>query len=100
MTFSDSVLLTTDTDKFIIEAEGDSREFRMELNKDTPGLISIEGSSKAKYSLDYLAKMIKPTGFAEKLSLQFNSDYPLQIEYKSLNKLHIVFLLAPRIESD
>ncbi|MCD6403937.1 MAG: proliferating cell nuclear antigen (pcna) [Nanoarchaeota archaeon] len=97
---SDAVTLELSGNTFLIRASGDSQEFSMELNKDTPGLISMEGEGRAKYSLDYLGKMMKASSLADSLIMRFSTDYPLQLEYKALDKIDLVFILAPRIESE
>ena len=55
---------------------------------------------KAKYSLEYLKKMISGSKLADKVSLQFNTDYPLKIQYTVLDKLSMSFILAPRVDND
>ena len=36
----------------------------------------------------------------DKVSLHFNNDYPLKLEYKQVDKLVLSFILAPRVDND
>ena len=51
------------------------------------------------YSTEYLKKMAKSSVLSDTAIIQFSSDYPLKIDFKSLNKLQMSFILAPRIEN-
>ncbi len=55
---------------------------------------------KAKYSIEYLKKMINAGKLANEVSIFFNQDYPLKLEYKVVDKLLLSFILAPRVEND
>ena len=55
---------------------------------------------KAKYSIEYLKKMINGSKLSEEVLVQFNTDYPLKLEYKSVDKVMLSFILAPRVEND
>jgi proliferating cell nuclear antigen len=96
---SESVTFDVSEKGFEMCSEGDSQGFHMILSKDVKG-FSFDGRAKARYSIDYLAKMLKPSAYAEDLSLGFGNDYPLQMEYRVKEKLSVKFILAPRIELD
>jgi DNA polymerase III sliding clamp (beta) subunit (PCNA family) len=74
----------------------------MDLTKDNPALIIIETQAdcKSKYGIDYLEKMIKADKIADTLTIHFGADYPLRLEFKKLDKLHLKFVLAPRVETE
>ncbi|MDP3734180.1 MAG: hypothetical protein Q8R37_03040, partial [Nanoarchaeota archaeon] len=55
---------------------------------------------KAKYSLEYLKKMVAGEKLSDTVSLRFNTDYPLKLEYKITDKLLLSFILAPRVDND
>lgn len=99
---SDAVTFESSKDKFSMFAAGDSSDVKMELTKDTPSLVSIEaeGECKAKYSLDYLDKIMKADKVADTLVMQFSKDYPLRLDFKKLDKLQLSFILAPRVETE
>ena len=72
----------------------------VEVKADDDTKIVAEEKLKAKYSIEYLKKMIQGSKLADKVILQFNKDYPLKIEYKVVNKLQLSFILAPRVDND
>ena len=37
---------------------------------------------------------------ADKVTIQYNKDYPLKLEYKEIDKVVISFVLAPRVENE
>ena len=90
---SDHVKFETRDGKFIVTAEGEGSEMKTEFN-------GAEGEASAKYSIDYLEKMLSLSKLANKAKLQFASDYPLRIDYKETDKFQISFILAPRVDND
>ncbi|MCK4714842.1 MAG: hypothetical protein KAT35_04655, partial [Candidatus Aenigmarchaeota archaeon] len=58
---SDAVSMMAKSNSFSMFAKADSSDAKMELTKDSPSLIAIscDGDCRAKYSVDYLEKMIK-----------------------------------------
>ncbi len=96
---SDSVVFELTQENFVMRADSESREFKMVMDKDTKDFV-FEGRGKARYSLDYLEKMIKPSSHTDTVILKFSTDYPVQIEYRVGEKANIKFILAPRIEPD
>ncbi|MBT5343080.1 hypothetical protein HOL59_05855, partial [Candidatus Woesearchaeota archaeon] len=55
---------------------------------------------KAKFSLEYLKKMIAGSKLSDKVSVHFNTDYPMKVEYKIVDRLALSFILAPRVDND
>jgi len=99
---SDFIILNVKNNVFTMKSSGDSSSTKLVLDQDSPSLISIEHSSEctAKYSLDYLEKMSRAAKVADTLVLQFGTDYPLRMDYKTLDKLSLTFILAPRVENE
>ena len=64
--------------------------------------IKVDGDEKvkAKYSIEYLKKMITGSKIADEVSIYFNNDYPLKLEYKTVDKVILSFILAPRVENE
>ena len=96
----ESVSLETDKNKFKVSSKGDMSKADVEIDSDDDTKIVSEGKFKSKYSIEYLKKMIQGAKLAPKVSLQFANDYPLKVEYKVLNKMQLVFILAPRVENE
>lgn len=99
---AESVTFSADADKLIIAAEGDLSRADIEIRPSEKTKIKSDTSArmKAKYSLEYLKKMINGSKLAGEVTLYFNQDYPLKLEYKVVDKLLLSFILAPRVEND
>jgi len=55
---------------------------------------------KAKYSVEYLKKIISSSKLADEVVINFNKDYPLKLDYATIDKVSLSFILAPRVEND
>jgi DNA polymerase III sliding clamp (beta) subunit (PCNA family) len=44
--------------------------------------------------------MVQASKLTDKVKIHFNNDYPLKLEYISVDKVQMVFILAPRVEND
>ncbi|OIO66412.1 proliferating cell nuclear antigen (pcna) [Candidatus Woesearchaeota archaeon CG1_02_57_44] len=88
--------------KFTISAEGDLSDATVEIPASEQTKITMESDKplKSKYSLEYLKKMAGGSKLADEVTISFNKDYPLRLDYLSLNKLQLSFILAPRVEHD
>jgi proliferating cell nuclear antigen len=98
----ESVTFIGESDKFTISAEGDMSKALIEIPADETTVIKTTKTEKvkAKYSVEYLKKMIAAGKLVPSVSVQFNKDYPLRLDYKSVDKLMISFILAPRVENE
>ena len=96
---SDSVGLLAEEGKFIVEASGNTSEGRIEINNDETVSVIVSEKTKAKYSLEYMKKIIKGSKLADKVSVEFGQDYPLKVEYRVTDKLLLSTILAPRVEN-
>lgn len=98
---ADSVALTADNNKFILQAESKLNSARVEI---TPGDSIIIKSDKnkvlAKYSLEYLKKIVKGSKLSDTVVLHFDDEYPLKAEYRLKDRLELSFILAPRISTE
>ncbi|MEW5896739.1 MAG: proliferating cell nuclear antigen (pcna) [Nanoarchaeota archaeon] len=99
---ADSVTFLGEKSQLLVKAEGDLSKAFIEIKPDEHTLIKTNSESKfkAKYSLEYLKKMIAGSKLAESVSLSFNTDYPLKLEYKVTDRLLLCFILAPRVDND
>jgi proliferating cell nuclear antigen len=99
---AESLAFEADGKKLNITAEGDLSNVKIEVKEDDATKIKMDGSSKirAKYSIEYLKKMIGASKLAENVTIRFNKDYPLKLEYKEVDRLLLSFILAPRVEND
>lgn len=98
---SDYVVLSTDDDKLLITAKGDSDSVKMELGPEELIDIKTKEDVRSIFSLDYLADMSKSIKKASETKIRLGTDYPVKINFKIVNdKGEIEYLLAPRIESE
>ncbi len=97
----DAVTFDASSDKFGFSSGEVGNKVNIELTKGSDAMIKINVKEpvKAIYSVEYLKKMAKSSGLADTVSLQFSADYPLRLDFKSVNKLQMSFILAPRIEN-
>lgn len=99
---AESVALIASSQKLVIESEGNLNAARSEIPNASETSIKITGSEeiKSKYSIEYLKKMIKASKLADFMTIQFNKDYPLKLDYLIKDKLELSFILAPRVSND
>ena len=99
---AESVTFAAEPKKFIINAEGDLSQANIEIKEGDRTKIKVDGDKKvkAKYSIEYLKKMITGSKIADEVSIYFNNDYPLKLEYKTVDKVMLSFILAPRVENE
>lgn len=99
---AESVTFLGEAKMLSIKAEGDLSKAFIEINADETTVIKAAGEAKykAKYSLEYLKKMAAAGKMVEQVSLHFNNDYPLKLDYKVTDRLLMSFILAPRVDND
>lgn len=98
----ESVAFIAEPKKFTLQAEGDLNQAKIDMKEDETTKISMNGDErvKSKYSIEYLKKMINGSKLSDDVLIQFNKDYPLRLEYKTVDKVMLSFILAPRVEND
>ena len=98
---AESVTFLTEPKKLIILAEGDLSQAKIEVKDDEETKInSTSDNIRSKYSIEYLKKMITASKLASEVTMQFDKDYPLKLEYTVVDKLQLAFVLAPRVENE
>jgi len=99
---AESISFIAENGKFTIEASGDLSQVKTEVCESENVKIGFEGEGniKAKYSVEYLKKMISGSKLSDRVIINFNKDYPLKLDYKSIDKVLLSFILAPRVEND
>jgi proliferating cell nuclear antigen len=98
----ESVAFIVEPKKFTLHAEGDLNQAKIEIKEDETTKVSTSSDEKvkAKYSIEYLKKMINGSKLSDDVIIQFSKDYPLKLEYKAIDKVMLSFILAPRVEND
>ena len=99
---AESVTFSADKKTFTIEGESDLSNARVDIpaNEETEISTETDDKVKAKYSVEYLKKIMDASKLSDKVTIQFNKDYPLKLDYVVIDKLQISFILAPRVEND
>ena len=98
---SDHIALTVDKDKFLLFAGGDVDTVDLTLLKDSLTELRSPDKYRSLFSIDYLSSMIKPAKTEDQITLLLGNDNPLHIEFDFADKKgHVVYALAPRIESE
>lgn len=82
--------------KFIIESKG-LNSAMSEFSGDEAKIESED--CKSRYSLEYLQKFMKGAKLAEKSTLKFANDHPLNMVVKN-DLMELSFILAPRVETE
>lgn len=96
----ESVTLASKEGMFSISSKGDLTKADVDIPADNVTKVVVEEDSKAKYSIEYLKKMMTGSKLSDVVQIKFSNDYPLKIEYLVQNKLELSFILAPRVDND
>jgi proliferating cell nuclear antigen len=97
----DAVIFEADKNTFSMNAGDVGSKVNIELTKGSDPLmqLTVGDPVRATYSAEYLKKMARAAVLAESVVVQFAKDYPMRLDFRSLNKLQMSFILAPRIEN-
>jgi len=97
---SDGISIKLSKDSLVLRAEGDSSYTQIKIDSGNPQLYSLnsKGEIIARYSIEYLSKMLKASKLTDKVKIELNNDYPLHLEFMIRDKVKLGFILAPRIE--
>jgi proliferating cell nuclear antigen len=93
---ADSCSFVTEAGKFVIKAKGSLNSFKSEFTDE----IKIQAqNANAKYSLEYLQKIVKAAKITDKVIINFSNDYPLKLDFNT-PFIELGFILAPRVETE
>lgn len=95
----DHLRLGVSGEMFYMEASGDGDKVRLELTREE--LIGLKAADvDALYALDYLTDVAKGIGNASEIVINLGRDLPVVITFDAAVDCPVVYILAPRIESD
>ncbi len=97
---AESVILSSEPGKFNLLAEGDLSKVDVEIKESEETKIETQEMVKAKYSIEYLKKMINGSKLSNEVTINLGKDYPLKISYTVVDKVLMSFILAPRVDND
>ncbi len=97
---SSHVILSSLTDAFVVEANGDKGEVRIRTEKDSDQIFdyTVTNEARAMFPLDYLNDLLKNTDAATTIDVQLRTDAPLRLAY-GIDNATVTYYLAPRIET-
>lgn len=99
---SDHIALGVDAEQelFYVDAQGDTDDVHFELGADE--LIDITpGDARSLFSLDYLKDMNRAIPLNGEVTVHLGEEFPVQIHFEiAEGNGNVVFMLAPRIQSD
>ncbi len=98
---SDHMALGVSDKTFYVEAEGDLDKVRLEVPESKLISLKSSGNVRSLFSLDYLNDIVKSLGKAEQVTIDLGTDYPVKFTFSIAGgNGTVVYLLAPRIESE
>jgi len=99
---SDHITLIADKDGFKMVAEGDTDVVELTLKKEQLYSLKCEERVKSMYPLDYLSDMVKVArGKSDEVVINLGTNYPIRLAFEMAGGyIKIIYLLAPRIESE
>jgi proliferating cell nuclear antigen len=86
-------------DLFVIEAEGDTDDVRVELEEED--VIDLTpGAAHSLYSLDYMKDLNKAINAGDEVSVELGKEFPINLFFDiAEGNGSVRFMLAPRIQS-
>jgi proliferating cell nuclear antigen len=96
----ESVALNADKTHFSVTSASDLSKAVIEIAGDEKTHIKSAEHVRSKYSIEYLKKMVPAGKLVPVVDINFSKDYPLKLEYKLIDKMDLVFILAPRVDND
>ncbi|MEM2855986.1 MAG: proliferating cell nuclear antigen (pcna) [Candidatus Nitrosocaldaceae archaeon] len=99
---ADYIVIDANKDRVIFSGKGDSGDASITLHSKKDNTLSIETKedSVAKYSLEYLSRIVKSIGSsANDLTIEFATSMPIKLEFTVMQSVKIDFYLAPRVDS-
>lgn len=99
---AESVTFEVEPKKLTVLADGDLSKAKIEIGEGDNVKVLTESDDKirAKYSIEYLKKMMGGSKLSDEVVIQLNKDYPLKLDFKCIDKVMLSFILAPRVEND
>ncbi len=97
----ESVSFSASENLFTVSSKGDLSKATVDIPTDTVTSVTCsDESAQAKYSIEYLKKMMQGSKLSDKVIIKFSKDYPLRLEYTVQDHVDMSFILAPRVDND
>jgi len=99
-TVGETAVFTVQEGKLIVKTGEQQKEYEGVFSEGNP-LIYLSSTSprvQAKYSVDLLQATLKPISAAKQVTIYFDNDKPMKIEYEIAGGGTIIYWLTPRVE--
>ncbi|MBN1170015.1 proliferating cell nuclear antigen (pcna) [Candidatus Micrarchaeota archaeon] len=98
---SSHVRLQLTPEQVIVDVRGENGDVKAEFDKGNGDImeLSTKSGAKATFPLQYLEDMVKATSANSSVRINLETDRPLKLEY-DIEGAHVVYYLAPRIETE
>ncbi len=95
---SDTLVFMTTGNKLYINADSDQSSVELELDDSAFKNFQSKDNSRARYSIEYLKKIMKAKRIIDHASVSYSTDYPMRVLFNIPGKAKLSFILAPRVE--
>ncbi len=97
---TDHIVLLSDPEGFELSAEGDTDTVKLKIPKSQLSSLKCNEQVKSMFALDYFSDMVKSVK-SDEITLYLGGDYPVKMIFQiAEGNGEVMYLLAPRIESD
>ena len=98
---SDHISLRANPEFFELSCEGDTDDASLKLKGQDIESLNVPSDVQSLFPLDYFSNVIKAIPAGTKIKVELDSDYPVKLVFGLANgEANVLYLLAPRIESD
>ncbi|MBT7297029.1 hypothetical protein HN836_05200, partial [Candidatus Woesearchaeota archaeon] len=99
---AESLCFIVNNEKFVASATGDLSDSNSDFESGDLVEIAVdEGITlKSKFSIEYLKKIVKGSKLSGTVNLKLKADYPMQADFKVVDRLLLSFILAPRVDAN
>ncbi len=94
---SDSLIFLVEKERLTIRAEGPTKEMETVVENGNGVTIKAEEDVRARYSLEYMKKIMKGSRIGNDCKMFMATNYPLKIVFTDSN-VRLGYILAPRVE--
>jgi len=97
---TDHIILQADPEGFELSAEGDTDTVKLKIPKSQLSSLKCNEEVKSMFALDYFSDMVKSVK-SDEVTLYLGNDYPVKMMFHIAGENgEVMYLLAPRIESE
>ena len=98
---SDHISLRAHPQFFELSCEGDTDDSSLKLEGSELESIDVPSEVHSLFPLDYFSNIVRAIPAGTKVRIELDSDFPVKLVFSLANgEANVMYLLAPRIESD